>query len=167
MNWSRWFRHLFATRAELRRTFSPVVLGVIEAAIAQSEQLHRGEIRFAVESSLEPGAVWAGKTPRARALEVFAALGVWDTDENNGVLIYVLLADRDVEIVADRGYNLRVTSDQWTEVCHAMERHFTQGDHGAGSVEGVKAVGEIIAVHFPPVPGARNADELPNRPALL
>ena len=167
MNWSRWFRHLFATRAALRRTFSPVVLGAIEAAIARSEQQHRGEIRFAVESSLEPHAIWAGKTPRQRALEVFAALGVWDTEENNGVLIYVLLADRDVEIVADRGYNLRVTSDQWTEVCHAMERHYATGGHGAGSVEGVQAVGEIIATHFPPVPGARNTDELPNRPAIL
>src|SRR5262249_58822200 len=99
MNWSRWFRHLFATRGELKRTFSPIVLDAIEAAIGRSEKLHRGEIRFAVESSLEPHAIWAGKTPRQRALEVFAALGVWDTEENNGVLIYVLLADRDVEIV--------------------------------------------------------------------
>jgi uncharacterized membrane protein len=86
---------------------------------------------------------------------VFAALGVWDTEENNGVLIYVLLADRDVEIVADRGYNLRVTSDQWTEVCHAMERHYATGGHGAGSIEGVQAVGGITT-HFPPVPGGRD-----------
>jgi uncharacterized membrane protein len=164
---SRFWRHLVATRRSLQRAFSPTVLTAIEAAISESERTHRGEIRFAIEAGLEPHEVRAGKTPRERALEVFAALGVWDTAENNGVLIYVLLADRDVEIVADRGYNLRVTSDQWTEVCHAMERHFAAGDHGAGSVRGVREVGRLVAAHFPPQPGGRDQDELPNRPALL
>ena len=167
MSAPRWLRHLVATRAGLRRAFSPTVLGAIEAAIDTSERLHRGEIRFAIEASLEPHEIWAGKTPRERALQVFAALGVWDTDENSGILIYVLLADRDVEIVADRGYNLRVTSDQWTEVCHSMERPYAPGDFGAGSIEGVRAVGDIIAAHFPPLPGGRDEDELPNRPAIL
>jgi uncharacterized membrane protein len=156
-----------ATQRSLRRAFSPTVLTAIEAAIHESERTHRGEIRFAIEAGLEPQEVRAGKTPRQRALEVFAALGVWDTAENNGVLIYVLLADRDVEIVADRGYNLKVTSDQWTEVCHAMERHFAAGDHGAASIHGVREVGQLIAAHFPPLPGGRDEDELPNRPALL
>jgi uncharacterized membrane protein len=163
----RFWRHLVATRRSLLRAFSPTVLTAIEAAIAESERTHRGEIRFAIEAGLEPHEVWVNKTPRQRALEVFAALGVWDTAENNGVLIYVLLADRDVEIVADRGYNLKVTSDQWTEVCHAMERHFANGDYGAASVQGVREVGRLIAAHFPPLPGGRDQDELPNRPALL
>jgi uncharacterized membrane protein YgcG len=167
MNGSRWWRHLLATRRALDRAFTPTVLTAIEGAIATSERTHRGEIRFAIESSLDPHRIWSGTTPRARAMEVFAALGVWDTTENNGVLIYVLLADRDVEIVADRGYNLRVTSDQWTDVCHAMERHFAAGDYGAASVQGVHQVGELIAAHFPPLPGGRDEDELPNRPALL
>jgi uncharacterized membrane protein len=167
MTGSRWWRHLVATQRSLRHAFNPTVLTAIEAAIHESERTHRGEIRFAIEAGLEPHEIRAGKTPRQRALEVFAALGVWDTAENNGVLIYVLLADRDVEIVADRGYNLRVTSDQWTEVCHAMERHFAAGDHGAASVQGVHEVGRLIAAHFPPLPGGRDADELPNRPALL
>ena len=167
MTGARWWRHLFATRGALRRAFSPTVLTAIEAAIAESELTHRGEIRFAIESALDPRELWAGKTPRQRAMEVFAALGVWDTGENNGVLIYVLLADRDVEIVADRGYNLRITSDQWIEVCHAMERHFATGDHGVASVHGVREVGQLIAAHFPPLPGGRDEDELPNRPALL
>ncbi len=167
MNGSRWWRHLLATRRALDRAFTPTVLTAIEGAIATSERTHRGEIRFAIESSLEPHRIWSGTSPRARAMEVFAALGVWDTTENNGVLIYVLLADRDVEIVADRGYNLRVTSDQWTDVCHAMERHFAAGDYGAASVQGVHQVGELIAAHFPPLPGGRVEDELPNRPALL
>jgi len=167
MDWGRWFRHVFATRRELRRAFPLSVLNAIGGAITASELLHSAEIRFAIERSLEPGEVWHGKSPRARALEVFAALGVWDTAANNGVLIYVLLADHDVEIVADRGYNLRVTSDEWSAVCGAMERMFRGGDFAAGALEGVRQVGEILAAHFPPLPGGRDEDELPNRPAVV
>jgi len=167
MDWGRWFRHVFATRRELRRAFPLSVLNAIGGAITASELLHSAEIRFAIERSLEPGEVWDGKSPRARALEVFAALGVWDTAANNGVLIYVLLADHDVEIVADRGYNLRVTSDEWSAVCGAMERMFRGGDFAAGALEGVRQVGEILAAHFPPLPGGRDEDELPNRPAVV
>ena len=95
MDWGRWLRHLFATRTALRRAFPVDALDAIEQAITASERHHSGEIRFAIEGSLEPGDAWRGKPPRARALEVFAALGVWDTAANNGVLVYVLLADRD------------------------------------------------------------------------
>ncbi len=95
-------------RPNSRALFRSEALKAIEDAIGLSESTHSGEIRFAVEGALEPHDVWAGKTPRARALEVFARLGVWDTEANNGVLIYLLLADRDVEIVADRGLNGRV-----------------------------------------------------------
>ena len=127
----------------------------------------RGEIRFAIETALEPRELWRGKTPRQRALEVFAALGVWDTAANNGVLIYVLLADRDVEIVADRGYNRRVASrrvgrrsaTRWSAL-------FQAGDYGAGRGRRRAPRGEImLATHFPPLPGGRDEDELPNRPA--
>ena len=167
MDWGRWFRHLFATRRELLRAFPLSTLDAIEAAITASEKLHSAEIRFAIEGCLEPHEIWRGKVPRARALEVFTALGVWDTEGNNGVLIYVLLADKDVEIVADRGYNLRVTSDEWAEICHAMERLFKAGDFEAGALEGVRRVGDVLAAHFPPLPGGRDEDELPNRPAIL
>jgi uncharacterized membrane protein len=167
MDWRRWFRHLFATRRELRRAFPLSTLDAIEAAITASEKLHGAEIRFAIEGSLEPHEIQRGKTPRTRALEVFAALGVWDTHGNNGVLIYLLLADKDVEIVADRGYNLRVTTDEWAQICHSMERLFQAGDYEAGALEGVRRVGDILATHFPPLPGGRDEDELPNRPAML
>jgi uncharacterized membrane protein len=150
-----------------RRAFSPDTLAAIEAAIDESERLHSGEIRFAVENALEPGELWRGKTPRERALEIFAALGVWDTEANNGVLIYVLLADHDVEIVADRGYNGRVTPEQWASVCGEMERHFRVERFKEGAVAGVQQVGSIIAGIFPQLPGGRDADELPNRPAML
>jgi uncharacterized membrane protein len=167
MDWGRWFKHVFATRGALHRAFPPHALDTIELAIDESERRHSGEIRFAIEGALEPGDVWQGKTPRERALEVFAALGVWDTEANNGVLIYVLLADHDVEIVADRGFNARVTAAEWSAVCHDMERQFRAGRFSEGAVVGVEDVGRIIASHFPQLPGQRDEDELPNRPALL
>jgi uncharacterized membrane protein len=167
MDWRRWFRHLFATRTALHRAFPAESLDAIERAVDASELAHSGEIRFAVEGALEPGEIWHGKPPRARALEVFAALGVWDTAENNGVLIYVLLADHDVEIVADRGFNERVTREEWSAVCERMEREFRAGRFREGAVAGVEDVGRIIARHFPQRPGQRDEDELPNRPALL
>jgi uncharacterized membrane protein len=119
------------------------------------------------KGGLEPGEVARGKLPRQRALEVFAALGVWDTEANNGVLIYVLLADRDVEIVADRGFNGRVTPAQWAAVCEDMKREFRAGRYAEGVVAGVEDVGRIIGAHYPQRPGQRDEDELPNRPALL
>jgi uncharacterized membrane protein len=167
MDWSRWFRHVLATRGALRRAFTVEALDAIEQAVAESELRHSGEIRVAIEGALEPGDVWHGKTPRERALEVFAALGVWDTEANNGVLIYVLLADHDVEIVADRGFNGLVSSAEWQAACEDMEREFRAGRFREGGVVGVEDVGMIIARHFPQLPGQRDEDQLPNRPRLL
>jgi uncharacterized membrane protein len=167
MDTGRWFRHLFATRRALLRAFPQSALLQIEAAVTESERRHAGEIRIAIESSLEPGEVRRGKTPRARALEVFATLGVWDTEANNGVLIYVLLADRDVEIVADRGFNGRVEAAEWAAVCEDIDAEFRSGRYSQGVVAGVQQVGSIIGAHFPHVPGQRDENELPNRPALL
>jgi uncharacterized membrane protein len=127
MDWKRLFRHAFARRGQLRDAFPAATLEAIERAIAESETTHGAEIRFAIEAALEPGEVWAGKTPRQRALEVFSSLGVWDTEANNGVLIYLLLADRDVEIVADRGYNGKVSAAEWSTVCETMERDLRAG----------------------------------------
>ena len=109
-----------------------------------------GEIRFAIETSLAP--LHVSRTisaPRARALEVFAHLRVWDTEHNNGVLIYVQLADRDVEIVADRGFEGRVSPAEWEAVCRLMEEHFRAGRFKAGSIAGVDAIGDLLARHFP------------------
>ena len=109
--------------------------------------------------------LWQGKTPRERALEVFSNLGVWDTEANTGILIYVLLADRQVEIIADRGINRRVESSEWQAVCHDMVEAFRQGDFEAGSVQGVRAVGALLERHFPAPPV--NPNELPDRVELL
>jgi Predicted membrane protein len=167
MDWKRWFRHIFHSRRKLAQAFPVQVLAAIERAVAESEREHGGEIRFAVEAALEPGEVSAGKTPRHRALEVFATLGVWDTEANNGVLIYLLLADHDVEIVADRGLNGKVSAAEWSAVCDAMEQDLRAGRFEAGAVQGIRAVGRLLARSFPPSPGGRDEDELPNRPAVL
>jgi uncharacterized membrane protein len=167
MAWQRVVRHLFSTRGKLARVFPVQALEAIERAVTESEMSHSGEIRVAIEAGLEPGEIMGGKTPRQRALEVFAALGVWDTEANNGVLIYVLLADRDVEIVADRGLNGRVSEAEWSHVCSTMEERFRAGQYEQAVVEGVREAGELLARHFPSLPGGRDEDELPNRPALL
>ncbi|MGI9245609.1 MAG: TPM domain-containing protein [Steroidobacteraceae bacterium] len=167
MDWKRWFRHALFPRRRLTRAFPAAALAAIEQAVARSERDHAGEIRVAIEGALEPGETWRGKTPRQRALQVFSALGVWDTAANNGLLIYLLLADRDVEIVADRGFNGKVSAAEWEGVCSRMESSLRAERYEAAVVEGVTAAGMLMARHFPPLPGGRDEDELPNRPALL
>ena len=156
-------RHLALPAWSLRRAFDAATLQAIEQAIADTERTHGGEIRFAVEASVSPVQLMRGITPRDQALEAFARLGVWDTHANNGVLIYVSWADRDVEIVADRGFNGRVTVQEWAEVCRRMEQSFARGSPRQAIVEGIQAVGVLIARHFP----ATDRDELPNRPVML
>ncbi|MGH8175131.1 MAG: TPM domain-containing protein [Steroidobacter sp.] len=159
----RVLRHLFATGWALRRVFDAETLKAIEQTIADAERTHGGEIRFAVEANLSGAELLLGLTPRERALQAFAQMSVWDTEANNGVLIYLLWADHDVEIVADRGFNDRVSAEQWTEVCHRMESLFRQGDTRRAVVEGIRATGALIAQHYP----ATDRNELPDRPVVL
>ncbi len=165
MNASRFLRHIFITRWTTRRHFGPRVLGDIEAAIRTVESQHAGEIRFVVETALDLVDLIQDVSPRRRAMQVFGQLGVWDTSLNNGVLIYLLLADHVVEIVADRGIASRVTQSDWDGVCREMERHFGEKRFGEGSVAGIFAVGRLLARHFPR--RRPDADELPNQPVLL
>jgi uncharacterized membrane protein len=149
--------------------FPSATLDAIEKAVAAVELAHSGEIRFAVETALTPLHVLNGVAARARAVEVFSNLRVWDTEQNNGVLIYVLLADRQVEIVADRGFHGRVTQAEWEAVCRLMEDHFRAGRFQAGSIAGVEAIGMLLARHYPAVAGqlAHPPNQLPDRPTLL
>ena len=169
MQIGRLIRHAAATHWRTRMLFPGATLDAIEQAIARVESAHSGEIRFAVETALTPQHILNGMAPRARALEVFGSLGVWDTEQNNGVLIYVQLADRDVEIIADRGFQGRVSSVEWEAVCRLMETHFRVGRFKEGSIAGVDAIGDLLARHFPPnlkTPG-RSHNQLPDRPTLL
>jgi uncharacterized membrane protein len=161
----RLFRHLFSTAARTRALFSPAVLAQIEAAIGSAEAQHSGEIRFVVETALALTALWHDVTPRARALQVFAHLRVWDTHANNGVLIYVLRADRAVEILADRGISARVSEAEWQAVCREVEVHYRAGRYAEGSSVAVAAVARLLGQHFPP--GGSGSNELPNQPVLL
>lgn len=161
----RWFIHAFMPPWRWRLAFPAVVLAAIEAAIKQSERKHRGELRFAIENTLAPGQAWRGMPARRRAIEVFSNLRVWDTEENSGVLIYVLLADREVHIVADRGIARRVPQDEWDAVARAMQTAFRLGDFRRGSLEGIERISTLLATHFPP--GADNPNELADKPVIV
>jgi uncharacterized membrane protein YgcG len=162
---SRIGRHLLHHRWVVRRVFPDAVLARIEQAIGASEARHGGQVRFAVEGALDGAPLFAGQSARARAIDVFARLRVWDTAHNNGILIYLLLADRDVEIVADRGIAARVAQAEWDDICHAMEAEFRSGQFEDGVLKGIDAVTRLLAAHFPPTGAGRN--ELPDRPVLL
>ncbi len=164
MRTARVLRHLFTSRRSLTRKFDEEARRAIEEAIAASEKTHRGEVRFAVESSLGIGALLAGETPRERAIEVFTSLGVWDTEENSGVLVYVLLADHRVEIVADRGYR-PVTEEEWRAICQQMEAAFGAGEYRRGALEGVLGCAKHAAQLFPSEGGGPN--ELPDPVVFL
>ena len=165
MDLARCFRHLNTTRWTLLRRFPPATLEAIESLIRDSETRHRGEIRFAIEGSLDAWSALKGVGSRVRAVQVFGDLGVWDTEENSGVLIYVLLADRRVEILADRGHSPRVEANVWDEVCQQMEKDFSEKRFEAGALDGVRAVGAILTRCFPLEGG--NPNELPDSPVVL
>jgi uncharacterized membrane protein len=161
----RWLRHLLMTGWKLRRCFPPPTLEAIRRAIGEGERGHGGEVLFAVESCLDIRRLLAGQSARDRALEVFAELRAWDTETNVGVLIYLLLAEHDIEIVADRGFTGRVTDAEWQAVCRAMEEHLHAGRFEAGALEGIRLTSALIARHFPP--RSPEPNELPDTPVLL
>ncbi len=167
MNLLRCLRHLSAPLWRLQRAFDADTLIRIGQAVADSERTHTGEIRFAVESRLPLSYLLKNLPARARAQMVFSKLRVWDTEANNGVLIYVLLAERSVDIVADRGIARHVTQAQWNAVCDAMRACFRADDFGAGALAGVQGVGALLAAHFPAATDRANPDELTNTPKVL
>lgn len=166
MNFARILRHLFTGRLAVRRIFPISSLAAIEQAIKQSEISHEGEVRFAVEAALNTLPLLRDQSARDRAVEVFSQLRVWDTEHNNGVLIYLLLADRNVEIIADRGINVRVGSEEWERICREMEIAFRQGRFESGVIAGISAVGSHLQKHFlTEREGGEN--ELPDTPVIL
>jgi uncharacterized membrane protein len=158
-------KHLCMTPWRVRRQFPPATLEAFEHEINSSEAMHAGELCFVVEGALHGARLYGGQSPRERAIEVFSMLRLWDTEHRCAVLIYVLLADRAVEIVADRGVHSKVSGQQWESVCGAMEMAFYQGHYRAGTVDGIRAVTRVLMTHFPVVDGS--ARELPDRPVVL
>jgi uncharacterized membrane protein len=165
MDLARIWRHLVHSPRALGRAFPEASLARIESAVKSAETDHSGEIRIALEGDMDFMALVRGQTPRERAIEVFSELRVWDTARNNGVLVYVLLADRDVEIVADRGFTPRVEQAEWERVCRTIESEFRAGRWEDGLMKGIDAVSGIVAASFPYEVGDRA--ELANRPAVL
>ena len=165
MELKRFWRHVRMSPLRAARCFPESTLDAIQEAVAASEQRHRGEVCFVVEAELATGQLWAEVSSRDRAREVFALHGVWNTEENNGVLIYVLLADRRVEIVADRGVDARVDPAAWAQTCRMMEGHFRAGRFEEGAIAGVQAVSALLEAHYPAGPGGRN--ELADRPVMI
>ena len=161
----RLWRHLFTDRGDVRRAFPPAELARVERAVADGERTHAGQVCVVVEAALPLARVWAGTTPRERALEVFGQLRVWDTERNDGVLVYLLLADHDVEIVADRGIDARVGSAAWEAVCKTMEEAFRAGRFPDGVAAGVTTISALLAQHSPRAVDAGN--ELSDKPIIL
>ncbi|MGE0876571.1 MAG: TPM domain-containing protein [Burkholderiales bacterium] len=162
----RWIRHLLLDELTLRREFPSATLAAIERAVAAGERRHRGELRVVIEGGLPLPALVFGRSARQRAIEHFTHLRVWDTEDNAGVLIYLLLADRRVEIVADRGIHARVGATAWETICGAMQREFAAGRHEAGMLAGLAAVSDLLATHFP-AGDAANPNELPDAPLKI
>ncbi|MBL8328304.1 MAG: TPM domain-containing protein [Rubrivivax sp.] len=165
--WLRILRHRWFDETDATRALGSAALDRITERIRSSEQRHHGEIRVCVEAGLPMSYLWRGATPRERALSLFGKLRVWDTEANNGVLIYVLLAERAIEIVADRGVARHVAADHWQGIVHQMRDDFRAGRHEAGLLRAVEAVEAVLLAHHAAAEGARNVDELPDRPTLI
>ncbi len=165
----RFFKHFFSHPWQVKRHLSVIALHEIEKAITASEKKHGGEIRLVVESGLHPYEILCNKTPRKRAIELFGRLNIWDTELNNGVLIYLLLADRDVEIVADRGINQHVTHAEWEKICRDMEVHLRAGDFEAGVQQGIAEISAHMQRHFPRKNSSKKPkkNELSDKPLVL
>jgi uncharacterized membrane protein len=165
MSLKRITRHLLQHHWRAKRVFPQAVLARIEQAIKQSETTHSGQVRFVVEGALDGRPLFRNQPARERALDVFSQLRIWDTAHNNGVLIYLLLADRDVEIIADRGIDAKVGAAGWEAICRAMEAEFRDGQFERGVIRGIGAVSAELAKHFPPQGPHRN--ELPDAPVVM
>jgi uncharacterized membrane protein len=162
---SRLFRHLRTTAATGRRVFPPSSLKAVEQAIAEGEKLHRAEVRLIIEASLSAQAVLQGQTPRERARMLFAHYRVWDTEENCGVLIYINLADRQVEIVADRGVGQAVEATEWQALCKGMTQGFAKGEFEQSTIAALAQLNTLLRRLYPDDGSTHN--ELPDHPMMI
>jgi uncharacterized membrane protein len=158
-------KHLLEPHWRVRRVFPADALARIEQAIKTGESTHAGQVRFVVEGALDSSPLFRNQLARERALDVFSHLRIWDTAHNNGVLIYLLLADRDVEIVADRGIDAKVDAEGWEKICREMEADFRAGQFEHGVIKGIEAVSRELARHFPP--RGPHPNELPDKPVVM
>ena len=163
----RILKHRWLDETDTRRALDDAALSRLESQVQASERRHSGEIRLCVEAGLPMSYLWRGLTARQRAVTLFGKLRVWDTEHNNGVLIYLLLAEHAIEIIADRGVNARVGAVQWQALVEALRTDLRAGRFEAGLLAAVDAVSLLLAQHFPLAPGQSRPNELPDRPLVL
>jgi uncharacterized membrane protein len=161
----RALRHAGSSAADARRAFPPATLKAVTEAITAGEQTHRGEVRLIVEKALPVGAAWAGMSSRQRALALFADYGIWDTEENCGVLVYVNLAEHQVEILADRGIDRKIDEATWQQVCKTLTAGYARGEFHDSTLAAIGQVNALLREHFPG-DGPR-PNQLPDEPLML
>lgn len=161
---ARLLRHRWHEDAQ--RTLGRALLRRLTDRVSASERLHSGEIRICIEGGLPASYIWRGATPRERAVAMFGKLRIWDTEHNNGVLIYLLLSERAIEIVADRGVSALVDEGRWRDIVDGMRGAFREGRYEDGLTQALEEVSALLVQHFPLQPGTVHRNELPNEPAV-
>jgi uncharacterized membrane protein len=164
---ARILRHRWWDERDAARALPEAALQRIEALVAGSEHGHSGEIRVVIEAGLPLSYLWQGLSARDRAITLFGKLRVWDTEHNNGVLVYLLLAEHAIEIVADRGLDRRVPPAEWQALIAPMRQAFQAGRFEEGLNQAIDALNAKLAQHFPLAAGQSNPNELPDRATLL
>jgi uncharacterized membrane protein len=164
----RLLRHRWTDEATLRRALPPEALARIGERVTASERRHSGQIRVCIEAGLPWSYIRRGAPPRQRAITLFGKLRVWDTAQNNGVLIYLLLAEHAIEIVADRGIDLHVDAADWAAMTKRMAQAFREGRFEDGLTQALEEVSALLVEHFPAEPGMpARRNELPDAPVVL
>ena len=163
----RLWRHRWTDESAVRRVLPPEVLDQLTRRVAASERRHSGEVRLCVEAGLPASYLWRGAPARERAVMLFGKLRVWDTEHNNGVLIYLLLAEHAIEIVADRGIDRHVSAAQWAAMTQRMGAAFREGRFEDGLTQALEEVSALLVAHFPLSEGELDRNELPDAPVLL
>jgi uncharacterized membrane protein len=166
MKLGRLLRHRWLDEDDARRALGAEALARIEARVRASEKHHSGEIRVCVEAGLPLSYLWRDATPRERAITLFGKLRVWDTENNNGVLLYLLLAEHAIEIVADRGLARQAGTPEWQAIVAEMGVAFREGRFEDGLNAAIDHVDELLRRHFPLPPSSANPNELPDAPVL-
>ena len=164
--WLRILKHSSPGAADVRRAIPPDMLQRLGQRVSASEQRHTGEIRIYIEAGLPLSYLWRNAAARERALMQFGKLRVWDTEHNNGVLIYLLLAERSIELVADRGLNQRISDAEWQAMVARLGAALHAGHYEEGLTQALEEVSAVLVQHFPLQPGGLRHNELPNTPLL-
>jgi len=162
----RILRHRWLDEADTRKAIPPDLLQRLAQRVAASEKRHSGQIRIYVEAGFPMSYLWRGATARERAMAIFGKLRVWDTEHNNGVLVYLLLAERAIEIVADRGLDRHVAPDEWKAIVARMSGAFREGRFEDGLTQALEEVSALLVQHFPVKDGQAHRNELPDEPVL-